>query len=184
MRETGPKTMSKLPLPLTYVVEKVAPRPSGVVTAHRPEDVNRPCHRIAKKKEGKSTNRHVWCSVELREFIRGESPFVQLQNPVFVQLYKCLLQMNLICTAVHHSGAPAAHISGTVGSNIRKYPTAHPGSCRFSPPAPPTRPPTAPGHTAPGTATPFTVSAKFLHNCKTFGRRLAATRIEPAPTRR
>lgn len=66
MRETGPKTMSKLPLPLTYVVEKVAPRPSGAVTAHRPEDVNRPCHRIAKKKEGKSTNRHVWCSVELR----------------------------------------------------------------------------------------------------------------------
>ena len=113
----------------------------------------------------------------LTEFIRGESPFVQLQNPVFVQLYKCLLQMNLICTAVHHSGAPAAHISGTVGSNIRKYPTAHPGSCRFSPPAPPTRPPTAPGHTAPGTATPFTVSAQL----QGLGDGLAATGIGPAP---
>ena len=86
-----------------------------------------------------------------------------------------------ICAAAHHSAAPAAHISGTVGSNIRKYTTAHPGSCRFLPPPPRPRPPGTPlrpprVHST-RYSTPFTVSAQL----QGLGDGLAATGIGPAP---
>ena len=66
-----------------------------------------------------------------------------------------------ICAAAHHSAAPAAHISGTVGSNIRKYTTAYPGSCRFLPPRPPAHRCGRPGWHSTRHSTPFTVSALF-----------------------